>query len=397
MTAHPRDHAPEAPDALADDPFETAALLDGGEREHLARVREHLQRRVRRQSLSYWNREEFAYEFLPGLAELGLGELELSGTSRLLRGLVHAELARADVSVSALVGIHNELVVAMIAELGSPAQRERWLPALRRFEAIGAFALTEPDHGSDVSKGLTTTATREGDEWVVRGRKRWIGMGTLADFALVWARDTSDGEVKAFLVETDRPGYRARRIEHKLGLRIMQNADIEFDDVRIPADNLLPGAGGFAAANVMLRNSRVWVGWQAVVVQLAAFDVARGYSLEREQFGRPLARFQLVAEPLSVILGNAHACLGLMLQITRAQQEDRLRMVHAALGKATGTRLARESAARVRDLCGGNGITGDHEAAKIFGDTEVLYTYEGTYAINSLIVGRAVTGVSAFV
>ncbi|MCT1367127.1 acyl-CoA dehydrogenase family protein [Kocuria sp. HSID16901] len=379
------------------DLLEVRNLLNDEERESYERVREYLQEVVRPASVEYWNEEEFAFDLLPGLAKVGLGEIELSDTSWLYRGLVYAEAARADVSLSALVGIHNELILGMIQQLGSEEQRSTWLPRLRTFEAIGAFALTEPDHGSDIAGGLETTATRDGDEWIINGSKRWIGAGTIADFALVWARDTEDLQVKAFLVETDRPGYRASKIRNKMGLRIMQNADIELDDVRIPAENHLPGAVDFSSANEMLRNSRVWVGWQAYGLQMAAFDVAREYAVNRTQFGRPIAKFQLMQQALAEIAGNAHANLGLMIQVARSQEEGTLDMMRAAMGKSTGTRLARESAAKVRAMLGGNGITSDHEASKIFCDAEILYTYEGTYEINSLIVGRAVTGISAFV
>ena len=377
--------------------LDVRSLLNGEERASYDSIRKHLQSDVRRQSIDYWNREDFAFDLLPGLADLGLGELELTDTTWLYRGLVYAETARADVSLSALVGIHNELIVGMINQLGSEEQRRTWLPRLRRFEAIGAFALTEPDHGSDIAGGIQTTATRDGDEWVIRGSKRWIGAGTIADFALVWARDTEDHQFKAFIVETDRPGYTATKIRNKIGLRIMQNADIELDDVRVPAENHLPLAEDFASVNEMLRNSRVWVGWQAYGLQMAALDVARAYATEREQFSRPLAKFQLIQQAIAEIAGNAHATLGLMMQVAREQEAGTLQMMHAALGKSTGTRLTRESVAKARALLGGNGVTSDYEAGKLFCDAEILYTYEGTYEINSLIVGRAITGVSAFV
>ncbi|MFI7483138.1 acyl-CoA dehydrogenase family protein [Kocuria sp. M1R5S2] len=382
------------PDA---DLFSFAELLPPPERERLAALHAFLQAQVRPVVTDFWNRAELPLHLLPALAEHGLGELELSGAGRLFRGLAYAEVARADVSLSALVGIHNELVLGLIDALGSAEQKSRWLPDLRRFRALGAFALTEPDHGSDIAGGLATTALRDGDSWVLSGRKRWIGSGTVADVAIVWARDTADGQIKAFLVETGVPGWSATRIEHKMGLRIMQNADIVLDDVRIPASAALPGAQSFAAANEMLRNSRAWVGWQAAGVQLAIFDVARDYVLARRQFGRPLAAFQLVQEPLARILGNATASLGLMAQLARLQEAGTFGMSHAALAKATTTSLARESASLGRGLLGGNGVVTDHEMAKLFNDVEILYTYEGTYEINALIVGRAVTGVSAFV
>lgn len=388
-----RGEAPPFPDA---DLMYVADLLAGPERERYLRVREFLQDHVRGPSIPYWNREEFPFALLADMGEYGLGALQVDGSSILLKGLMYVELARADVSLSALTGIHNELIVGTIKELGSEEQKLRWLPGLEAFSSLGAFALTEPDHGSDISGGLETSARLDGAEWVLNGAKRWIGAGTIADFALVWARDVEDHQVKAFLVETDRPGYTAAKICNKIGLRIMQNADITLHDVRIPAGNLLPGATSFAKANDLLRDSRAWVGWQAAGIQLAAFDIARSYSLARRQFGKELAQFQLVQQQLADILGNATASLALMVQLARIQEEGKLEMAQAAMAKATTTRLARASVAMGRSLLGGNGISADFEMGKLFGDAEILYTYEGSYEINSLIVGRAVTGKSAF-
>ncbi|MFF1385175.1 acyl-CoA dehydrogenase family protein [Arthrobacter sp. NPDC058288] len=372
-------------------------LLPAGERSRYLEVREFLQSRIRAASIEYWNREEFPFGLLAEMGKHGLGGLQTDGTSALFKGLMYVEVARADVSLSALVGIHNELIVGMIDELGSEAQKQRWLPGLKAFTQLGAFALTEPDHGSDIAGGLETSARLERGEWVINGAKRWIGAGTIADFALVWARDEADRQIKGFIVETDRPGYSATKISNKIGLRIMQNADIVLDGVRIPESNLLPGATDFSKANDLLRDSRAWVGWQGAGIQLAAFDVARAYALERKQFGKELARFQLIQQQLAEILGNATASLALMAQLARIQQDGKLEMVQAAMAKSTTTRLARASVAMGRSLMGGNGISSDYEMGKLFGDAEILYTYEGSYEINSLIVARAVTGKSAFV
>ncbi|SDX47533.1 glutaryl-CoA dehydrogenase [Arthrobacter sp. cf158] len=372
-------------------------LLPDGERARYLEIREFLQTRIRAASIEYWNREEFPFGLLADMAKFGLGGLQTDGSTKLFKGLMYTEIARADVSLSALVGIHNELIVGMIDELGSPEQKRTWLPGLEAFTQLGAFALTEPDHGSDIAGGLSTTARRDGGEWVINGAKRWIGAGTIADFALVWARDESDGQIKGFIVETDRPGYSATKIANKIGLRIMQNADIVLDEVRIPLENLLPGATEFSRANDLLRDSRAWVGWQAAGIQLAAFDIARAYALERKQFGKELARFQLVQQQLADILGNANASLSMMVELARIQQAGKLEMVQAAMCKATTTRLARSSVAMGRSLLGGNGITTDYEMGKLFGDAEILYTYEGSYEINSMIVARAVTRKSAFV
>jgi glutaryl-CoA dehydrogenase len=372
-------------------------LLPGPEKERYLEVREFLQGSVRQASIDYWNREEFPFGLLAEMGKYGLGGLQTDGSSKLFKGLMYVEVARADVSLSALVGIHNELIVGMIHELGSPEQKERWLPGLTSFAQLGAFALTEPEHGSDIAGGLATSARLEDGEWVINGQKRWIGAGTIADFALVWARDDADGQIKGFIVETDRPGYSATKISNKIGLRIMQNADIVLDNVRIPQSNMLPGATDFSKANDLLRDSRAWVGWQGAGIQLAAFDVARRYSVDRKQFGKELARFQLIQQQLAEILGNASAALALMAQLARIQEDGKLEMVQAAMAKSTCTRLARASVAMGRSILGGNGISTDFEIGKLFGDAEILYTYEGSYEINSLIVGRGVTGMSAFV
>jgi glutaryl-CoA dehydrogenase len=395
MPVQPAGHhgAPPFPDA---DLMYIVDLLAPPERDRYFRIREFLQSSVRQASIEYWNREEFPFGLLADLGKHGLGALQLDGSSTLFKGLMYVELARADVSLSALAGIHNELILGMVSELGSDEQKARWLPGLKSFKHLGAFALTEPDHGSDIAGGLETSARLVGGEWVLNGAKRWIGAATIADFALVWARDVADGEIKGFIVETDRPGYTATKISNKIGLRIMQNADIVLADVRIPADNLLPGATSFSRTNELLRDSRAWVGWQGAGIQLAAFDVARAYALSRRQFGRELAGFQLVQQQLADMLGNASASLALMAQLARVQQEGKLEMVQAAMAKATVTRLARATVAMGRSLLGGNGISSDYEMGKLFGDAEILYTYEGSYEINSLIVGRAVTGKSAF-
>ncbi|WP_018298080.1 acyl-CoA dehydrogenase family protein [Corynebacterium lubricantis] len=374
-----------------------ANQLEEGERQRFFEIREFLEKEIRPYVGEYWDREELPFELLPKLAEQGLGEISISGGSRLFNGLVFAEVTRADVSLSALVGIHNELVVDLINELGSEEQRNTWLPGLRTFDKIGCFALTEPDHGSDVAGGLATSAEKTSEGWVINGQKRWIGAGTFADFAIVFARDVADNVVKGFIVELDREGVTRTKIDRKMGLRLMQNADLDFSNVLIPEDNLIPGAASFKATNVYLRNSRAWVGWQGAGIQLAIFDAARSYALSRDQFGKKIANFQLIQEPLARIMGNLSASLSLMAQVARVQEDGDLQMVHSAMAKSTTTRLARESAAAGRGILGGNGILTQFEMSKLFNDAEILFTYEGTYEVNSLIVGRAITGKSAFV
>lgn len=382
------------PDA---DILSMADQLDQREREEFTAIREFLRTDIRPHVGEHWDREEFPFDLLPRLAVHGLGKLALSGHSRLFNGLVYAEVTRADVSLSALVGIHNELIVELIHELGSQEQKDAWLPGLQNFEKVGCFGLTEANHGSDIAGGLATTARKTAEGWVIKGDKRWIGAGTFADFCIVFARDVDDNEIKGFIVELDRAGVSREKISRKMGLRIMQNANLFFDNVVIPDKNLIPGAESFKATNLFLKNSRAWVGWQGAGIQLAIFDAARAYAVTRDQFGRKIAKFQLIQEPLARILGNVTASLGLMCQIARLQEADQMEMVHAALAKSTTTRLARESAAAGRGILGGNGILTDFETSKLMADAEVLFTYEGTYEVNSLIVGRAVTGQSAFV
>lgn len=379
------------------DLLDLARHLSAAERHQLEEIDRHLQKTIRPGSIEPWNAEEFPRHLLPELSRLGLGEVILSGSSQLFQGLAHASLARADVSLSALVGIHNELIIGTIESLGSPAHKQQWLPKLRSLEVLGAFCLTEPAHGSDIAGGLETAATLTEHGWVIRGRKRWIGAGTIAEVAVIWARDTADGQVKGFLVPTDTPGYQAEKIRHKTGLRIMQNADLEFEDLTVPESSLMPGATSFAATNRLLTASRAWVGWQAVGAQQALFDVICDYAAQRSQFGVPIGSFQLVQSALAKVAGNLASSAALMSDTADIQQRGQLTPMRASMVKATLTRYARESALLGREILGGNGILGDHEAAKIAGDIEAVYTYEGTHSINSLIVGRSITGISAFV
>lgn len=370
--------------------------LEPAERARLDAIEDHLQTRVRPHLTRYWDAEEFAFDLLPGLAELGLGRLVLDGSSSLFQQLVHAEIARVDLSLSALVGIHNELNLGMIASLGSERQKATWQGRLESFDALGAFCLTEPDHGSDIAGGLATTATRDGDEWVIRGAKRWIGAGTIADVALVWARDTADGEIKGFVVPTDTPGYEATKIEHKTAVKIVQNADITFTDVRIPAENKLEKANTFADTNVILLGSRNGLGWQAVGAQQGILDAARRYALERTQFGRPIAGHQLVQSLLVQIAANLAATLGMAHRAVQLEATGEVSMTQASLVKLKTSQMCRESAALGRQMMGGNGILADVGLGRFFCDVEAIFTYEGTYEVNSLIVGRGLTGHSAF-
>ncbi|MBA4100876.1 MAG: acyl-CoA dehydrogenase, partial [Arthrobacter sp.] len=262
---------------------------------------------------------------------------------------------------------------------------------------IGAFGLTEPLGGSDVAGGTRTTARREGDSWILNGEKRWIGNATFSDWVVVYARDLADDKVKGFLVDTSLDGFSASKIENKIALRTVQNADISLDNVVVPDFNKLANANSFRDVNKVLKVTRLGVAWQAVGQQLAAFDVARRYAVERHQFGRPLASFQLVQSQLVQILGNAVSSMGMMVRLSQLEDAGEAKDEQSALAKAFTTARMRESVAIGRSLLGGNGIVTDFEMAKIFADAEAIYSYEGTHEINTLVTGRAITGISAIV
>ena len=376
--------------------FSYQDLLSPEEQQLVAQARAVFEREIRPVVAEHWNNATFPFEIIPVLTSLNLVELCARGNNFLLHGFMTLELSRVDASISTFVGVHSGLFAAAIAQLGTDDQRERYLDDAVSLRKIGAFALTEPEHGSDVSRNMETTATRSGSSWTLNGVKRWIGSGTFAANVLVWARDTADDQIKGFIVDATLPGYKAEAIENKIALRIVQNATITLDNVVVAERDRLPGASSFRDTNRLLTNSRVWVGWQTVGLQFAAYDHALRYALERQQFGKPIASFQLVQEKLVRILENATTSLGTMVRIAQLQQAGTLRPEHAALAKASSSARMRESVALGRSVFGGNGISTDFGMARVFADAEALYTYEGSYEINTLVVGRAITGISAF-
>ncbi|WP_262104085.1 acyl-CoA dehydrogenase family protein [Arthrobacter sp. Marseille-P9274] len=372
--------------------------LEPAERDRLREVREWLDKEVRPIAVDCWNRAEFPMGIIPKLAELDVvSPVRRQGYSNLLAGMIHAEFTRADTSIATFMGVHDGLFTGSIEALASEEQKQAWLPDIYALKKIGAFGLTEPLGGSDVAGGTRTTARRDGGQWILNGAKRWIGNATFSDWVVVYARDVQDDQVKGFLVDTTLPGYSATRIENKISLRTVQNADIVLDNVAVPDEYHLKRANSFKDTNKVLKVTRLAVAWQAVGQQLAAFDVARRYAVERQQFGRPLASFQLVQDQLVQILGNAVASMGMMVQLARLEDAGTARDEQSALAKAFTTARMRESVALGRGILGGNGIVTDYEMAKIFADAEAIYSYEGTHEINSLVVGRAVTGIPAFV
>jgi glutaryl-CoA dehydrogenase len=374
------------------------SLLSEAERARLHDVRDWLAKEVRPIAVDCWNRAEFPMEIIPKLADLDMvSPVRRQGYSNLFAGLMHAEFTRADTSIATFMGVHDGLFTGSIEALASKEQQEAWLPDIYAMKKIGAFGLTEPLGGSDVAGGTRTTAQRDGDNWILNGAKRWIGNATFSDWVVIYARDVADNQVKGFLVDTSTPGYSATKIENKISLRTVQNADITLENLVVSDDFHLKGANSFRDTNKVLKVTRLGVAWQAVGQQLAAFDVARRYSVERHQFGKPLASFQLVQDQLVQILGNAVASMGMMVRLAQMEDAGQAKDEHSALAKAFTTARMRESVALGRSILGGNGIVADYEMAKIFADAEAIYSYEGTHEINSLVTGRAITGVAAFV
>jgi glutaryl-CoA dehydrogenase len=346
----------------------------------------------------YWDRGEFPEELVPKLAQLGLagGYVEgygCPGLSLVAVGLLNLELARGDASVHTFFGVHSSMAMGAIGTLGSDEQKKRWLPAMARLEKIGAFALTEPEHGSDVAK-LTTSARRRGDVYVINGEKRWIGNGTMADLIVVWARD-DEGHVGGFVVEPG-PGYDARPITGKGSQRAAVHAHIRLEDAEVPVENRLVGARTFRDASAVLLTQRWINAWEATGHALAAYEVACDYAQRREQFGWPLATFQLVQERLARMLASITTMQLLAWRVTQLAAGGRATPGMASMAKMENARRARRVIAEARDLLGGNGILLDNHIARHHADIEATYTYDGTDSIQALIIGREITGQQAF-
>jgi glutaryl-CoA dehydrogenase len=388
--------------ARGTDFFATDALLTSEERVIRDRVRAFVDDHLIPVANDYWERAEFAAELIPRYAELGVAGgairgYDCPGMSAVAEGLVALELARGDGSFSTFNSVHSGLVMGTVDLLGSDEQKERWLPSMARLEKIGAFALTEPDHGSDVVR-LATRARRDGDRWVIDGAKRWIGNGVTGDLVLVWARD-EDGRVGGFMVDrrdSDAAGFEAARIERKTSNRGLWQADIRLTGVRVPLENRLAESRSFADTNRALTKSRQTIAWEGLGHAIAAYECALAYAKRREQFGKPIAGFQLVQDKLSNMLADITGMQLICLRMAQLQEEGRVRLEHAALAKLNTAAGARRVCAMARDILGGNGILLDYHVARHHADMEAVYTYEGTDTVQSLIVGRAVTGLSAF-
>ncbi|MCU1443495.1 MAG: acyl-CoA dehydrogenase [Cryobacterium sp.] len=365
-------------------------------------IRAYLDSAVRPIVNGCWERAEFPVEVIKPLARLGAFSFGWEETrpfenSAVFRGFVALEVARVDASVATFVGVQNGLAMGSIASTGSAQQRAEWLPKLASAEVVGAFALTEPLSGSDSAQGLRTIATRDGDNWVLNGSKRWIGNATFSDITIVWAKDAADGQVKGFIVPAGTPGYTTTKIENKISLRSVQNADITLDNVIVPESHRLQNANSFRDTARVLRFTRAEVSWAAVGNAMGAYEAAVAYSKERVQFGKEIGGHQLVQDLLVKSIGNITASIGMVVRVSQMLDEGTQRDEHSALAKAYTTSRMRETVAWCRELFGGNGITLDYDVARFFADAEAIYSYEGTQEMNTLIVGRSITGMAAFV
>ncbi|MBT2555449.1 acyl-CoA dehydrogenase family protein [Arthrobacter sp. ISL-5] len=386
------------------DYYDAESLLTEDERRVLGRLREFLDREAQPLLAEYWERGEFPQQLAQPLVDLDLMEpAELSGPRAdgspargIYQGFRIFELARTDASLATWYTAQAGLFRTAIRVGASADQQTEWMPKVIDFSLKGVFSLTEPDSGSDIAGGLSTTARREGDTLVLDGAKRWIGGAATADVLAVFARDVTDGQVKAFLVDREADGVTLEKIHGKTALRMMQNAHITLDGVRVHESMRLHNVNSFRDVAAMLRAMRSDVAWIATGIQAGAFEAALRYVTERRQFGRPLGSFQLVQEKLARMLGNVTSSLSLVVRLTEQQAKGIYRDQDSALAKMQTSLLMRETVALAREVAGGNGITLESDVARFHADAEAVYSYEGTHEINALIVGRALTGESAF-
>ena len=375
-------------------------LLSDEEREVRDQVREFVDREVIPTAADYWDRAEFPFELLPGLGELGLmggtfsEEYGCAGWNNVAYGLAIAELARGSGSLATFLHVQSGLAMAAIHELGSEEQKQRWLPPMARCENIGCFGLTEPDSGSDPGSMQTTAIEKDGG-YVLNGEKRWIGNGSFADVAVIWAK-TEDGKISGFLVEGDTPGYNPEIIPRKASQRAVWQTHIKLEDCHIPEENRLPEAKGLGSTLSVLTHSRYGVGWDGLGQATDCYETALAYTKEREQFGQPLASFQLVQQKLVQMLNEISLSQLLSIHIGRLKDAGELTPPLVSMFKMNNVAKAREICAQARDVLGGNGVLLDYRVMEHMADIEGVYTYEGTNDVNTLVVGQAITGHKAF-
>ena len=387
--------------SLGTDYYLIEELLTDEEREIRDRVRAFADREVIPVINEYWDKAQFPFELIPKIAELNIagttiGGYGCPGMSHAAAMLVAIEMARGDGSLNTFFGVHSGLAMGTIDICGSEEQKEKWLPPMARMEKIGAFGLTEAKHGSD-SVMLETSVRREGDEYVINGEKRWIGNATFADVTIIWARDEEDGQVKGFLVEKGAEGFSTELITGKMGKRAVWQPDIKLEDVRVPVENKLGNADSFKDTVKVLTATRAGVAWEAVGHAVASYEAALTYAKERVQFGEPIASFQIIQNKLANMLAEITSMQLVCYRLAQLQEQGKMTGGMASLAKMNNAKKAKQVCADARDIMGGNGVLLEYHVARHLSDMEIVYTYEGTDTVQSLIVGREVTGISAFV
>src|SRR5271168_3367861 len=394
---------PKALPAPNSDFYEVYETLSAEELATVKRVRAFMEAKVAPIITKYWVDDAFPFELLPAVKELGIGGLAMhgygcAGGSLALLGFVQMEIARVDPSFSTFIGVHVGLAMGSIYIDGSEEQKQKWLPPMARFEKIGCFGLTEPLVGSGASGGMLTTAKRDGDTWIINGEKKWIGNAPWCDVSIIWARDVADNQVKAFIVENKTtPGFSVEKIQNKIALKVVQNGHITMENCRIPEANRLQQDQTFRDTARVLKMTRFMVGWEATGCAMGAYENALKYCQERLQFGKPIASFQMVQDLLARMLANITASQCLLVRMAQLQAEGKMTDAHASLAKAFTTAKCRETVAGASKLLGGNGSAAEYNVGRFFVDAEALYSYEGTFQMQNLILGKAITGLSAFI
>jgi glutaryl-CoA dehydrogenase len=375
------------------------ALLDNEERAIRDTVRQFVHERVLPEVGDWFERGVFPRELVPELARLGLFGMHLDGyglpgASAVAYGIVCQELEAGDAGVRSAVSVQGSLAMFAIWRWGSEAQKERWLPAMHAGEAIGCFGLTEPDAGSDPA-AMRTHARRDGSDWVLNGAKMWITNGTIADVAVVWAR-TDEGEIRGFLVEKGLPGFSAPEIHKKISLRASVTSELVLQDVRVPADTMLPEVSTLRGPLSCLDEARYGIVWGSVGAGRACFEAALDYARERIVFGKPIAAYQLTQQKLAEMALELNRAGLVALHLGRMKDAGTLRPEHVSLGKMGNVRGALDVCRNARTVLGANGVTLEYPVIRHMNNLESVLTYEGTHEVHTLVVGQALTGENAF-
>lgn len=374
------------------------ALLTDEERGVRDDTRRFVQERLKPNIQEWWERAIFPQEIVPEMASLGLLGMHLNGygcagKSAVTYGLSCTELEAGDSGLRTFVSVQGSLTMSAIHKFGSEEQKQEWLPRMARGEAIGCFGLTEAEAGSDPAS-MKTFARRDGSDWVLTGRKRWIGMGSIADIAVVWAQ-TDDG-IRGFLVPTSTPGFSATDILHKVSMRASVQCELALEDCRLPAEAMLPEAKGLRGPFSCLNEARYGIIWGAMGAARDCYECALDYSKNRIQFGKPIASFQLTQQKLVNMMLEINKGMMLALHLGRMKDDGRLRAEQISVGKLNNVREAIKIAREARTILGGNGVTLEYPVMRHANNLESVLTYEGTSEIHTLILGKALTGVLAF-